>query len=171
MPDRFISAVRRHRKRWPWIAGALVLLIAGGAAAIYFAFVQKQSNYNNPNAAFQTQPVVPPKKKPKRPKAETFKWPIYGYTRDRTRFLDAGIHPPFRVIWRFTRGKGLVEFQPILVNGVLYFVRNEGQAYAVRAKNGKMLWQRKVSQLAASSPAWRTAASPPPRSSPARSPL
>jgi outer membrane protein assembly factor BamB len=154
MSDRFISSVKRHRKRWPWIAAGIALLLAGGAVAVYFAFVQKQSNYNNPNAAFQTQPSTPPKKKKARPKPETFKWPIYGYTRQRTRFLDANLHPPFRILWRFTKGKGLVEFQPILVNGVLYFVRNEGQAYAVRAKNGKMLWRRKVSSLAASSPAW-----------------
>jgi outer membrane protein assembly factor BamB len=154
MPDRFISSVKRHRRRWPWIAAALVLLVAGGAVAAYFAFFQKQSDFNNPNAAFETQPTAPPKKKKAKPKAETFKWPIYGYTRQRTRFLDATIHPPFKRIWRFTRGKGLVEFQPILINGILYFVRNEGQAYAVRAKNGNTLWQRKVSQLAASSPAW-----------------
>jgi hypothetical protein len=39
MPDKFISEVRRHRRRWPWIAGALVLLLAGGAIAGYFAFI------------------------------------------------------------------------------------------------------------------------------------
>jgi outer membrane protein assembly factor BamB len=153
MPERFISSVKRHRRRWPWIAAAAALLLAGAAVGAYFAFFQKQSDFNNPNAAFQTQPTVPVKKKPK-PKPETFKWPQYGYQRDRTRFLDSNLHPPFKRIWRFRKGKGLVEFQPILVNGVLYFVRNEGQAYAVRAKNGKMVWRRKVSQLAASSPAW-----------------
>src|SRR3954471_23283665 len=153
MPDRFISSVRRHRRRWPWIAAGAVLVLAGAAIAAYFAFVKKQGDYNNPSAAFDTQPAAPPKKKPK-PKPETFKWPQYGYQRDRTRFLDTNIHPPFKRIWRFTRGKGLLEFQPILINGILYFVRNEGQAYAVKAKNGNTLWQRKVSQLAASSPAW-----------------
>jgi outer membrane protein assembly factor BamB len=153
MPDRFISSVKRNRRRWPWIAAGAVLVLAGAAIAAYFAFVKKQGDYNNPTAAFDTQPTAPPKKKPK-PKPETFKWPIYGYTRDRARYLDANIHPPYKILWRFRKGKGLVEFQPILVNGVLYFVRNEGQAYAVRAKNGKMLWQRKVGQLAASSPAW-----------------
>src|SRR3954449_7650120 len=153
MPDRFISSVKRNRRRWPWIAAGAVLVLAGAAIAAYFAFVKKQGDYNNPTAAFDTQPTAPPKKKPK-PKPETFKWPIYGYTRDRARYLDANIPPPYKILWRFRKGKGLVEFQPILVNGVLYFVRNEGQAYAVRAKNGKMLWQRKVGQLAASSPAW-----------------
>jgi outer membrane protein assembly factor BamB len=154
MADRFISSVKRNRRRWPWIAAAVVLVLAGAAVGAYFAFFKKQGDYNNPNAAFETTPVVPPPKQPRKPKPETFKWPQYGYQRDRTRFLDANIHPPFKILWRFKKGKGLVEFQPILVNGVLYFVRNEGMAYAVRAKNGKKLWQRKVSSLAASSPAW-----------------
>src|SRR3954464_15251123 len=119
MPDQFISSVRRRRPRWPFIAGAAALLVAGVAIAVYFAFIKKQDNYTNPNAAFDTQPTTPAKKKKPRPKPGTFKWPIYGYTRDRTRFLDANIHPPFRAVWKFTRGTGLVEFQPILVNGVL----------------------------------------------------
>src|SRR4051794_37463766 len=128
MSDRFISSVKRHRRRWPWIAAAVVLLLGGGAVAGYFAFIKKPDDFNNPSAAFDTQPTAPPKKKKPKPKPETFKWPIYGYTRDRTRFLDSNIHPPYRILWRFRKGKGLVEFQPILVNGVLYFVRNEGQA-------------------------------------------
>src|SRR3954449_8146159 len=101
MPDKFISSVKRHRRRWPWIAAALVLLLAGGAIAGYFAFIKKQDDYTNPNAAFDTQPTKPPPKK--KPKPETFKWPIYGYTGDRTRFLDANIHPPFRTLWKFTK--------------------------------------------------------------------
>jgi outer membrane protein assembly factor BamB len=152
MPDRFISAVRRHRRRWPLIAGLLVVLIAAGGAGAYFLFFQKQGNYLNPHAAFETQPAKPPPKK--KPTPETFKWPIYGYTPDRARFLDANIRPPFGLLWRFSKGSGLIEFQPVLANGVLYFVRNGGIAYAVDAKTGKLRWQRQVASLAASSPAW-----------------
>jgi outer membrane protein assembly factor BamB len=152
MPDRFISMVRRHRRRWPFIAAGLVLLLAGGAVGAYFLFFQKQSDYTNPNAAFETQPKAPPPKK--RPKPETFKWPIYGFTPDRARFLDANLKPPFHLKWRFSKGSGLVEFQPVLANGMLYFVRNGGQAYAVNAKTGKQRWQRDVATLNASSPAW-----------------
>ncbi|MEA2410607.1 MAG: hypothetical protein QOC77_1168 [Thermoleophilaceae bacterium] len=150
MPDKFISEVRRHRRRWPWIAGALVLLLAGGAIAGYFAFIKKQDNVNNPNAEIDTTA----KPKPPKQKPETFKWPIYGFTPDRARFLDAKLKPPFRQIWKFTKGTGLIEFQPILVNRVLYFVRNEGQTYAVDAKTGKQKWERKIASLNASSPAW-----------------
>src|SRR3954464_5107212 len=132
MSDRFISSVRRRRPRWPFIAAGLVLLVGAGAAGAYFLFFEKPGKLSDPNAEFVTTPTAPPPKK--KPKPETFKWPIYGYTPDRTRFLESKIKPPFHVKWRFRKGKGLVEFQPILANGLLYFVRNEGQAYAVNAK-------------------------------------
>ena len=153
MSDRFISSVRRRRRRWPFVVAALVLLIGAGAAGAYFLFFQKEGNFSDPNAEFESTPPGPPPKK-KRPKPETFKWPIYGFTPNRTRFLDANIKPPFRVKWRFRKGKGLVEFQPVLANRKLYFVRNEGQAYAIDAKNGKLRWMRDIANLNASSPAW-----------------
>ncbi len=90
----------------------------------------------------------------RRPKPETFKWPIYGYSARRDRFLDANISPPFKVEWRFAKGHGLIEFQPVLANRVLYYVNNGGNAFAVDAKTGKMKWRQKVASLNASSPAW-----------------
>lgn len=150
------SSIRRHPGRWALIALGLVLLLAGGAVAGYFAFVKKQDDYVNPTAGFETQPKAPPAKKRKpRPKPETFKWPIYGFTPDRARFLaDVKLRPPYKPIWGFRKSKGLIEFQPVLANGVLYFVNNGGIAWAVNAKNGKPRWHRDIATLNASSPAW-----------------
>lgn len=147
----FVSNARRRRRRWPLLAGGLLLLGAGVAVAAYLLLFQKAGNFSNPKAEFQAQPAPPrpPKRKP-----ETFKWPIYGYTPERTRFLDAKLKPPFRKLWRFARGSGLIEFQPVLANGTLYYVNNGGTAFAVNAKTGKRRWQRKVASLNASSPAW-----------------
>jgi outer membrane protein assembly factor BamB len=150
MPDMFVSNARRRRRRWPWIAGALVLLLAAGGVFVYFQFIKKPDNTYDPNAAYDTTVTpAPPKQKP-----ETFKWPIYGFTQDRSRFLDANIKPPFRKLWRFSKGHGLIEFQPVLANRVLYYVNNSGMAFAVDAKNGKSRWKRRVAKLNASSPAW-----------------
>src|SRR3954454_15299792 len=134
MPSKFISSVRRRRRRWPFVLAALALLGAGAAAAVYLIFFQKESNFVDPNAEFQDQEAPPPKKKPK---PETFKWPIYGYNQGRTRHLDVDLPQPARKIWTFPGGRGLIEFQPILANGVLYYVNNEGTAFAVDAKTGK----------------------------------
>src|SRR4051794_34872928 len=151
MPDMFVSNARRKRRRWPYYAGGLAVLLAAAGIFVYFQFVKKQDDFSDPNAAFENGPKPPVKKKPK---PETFKWPIYGYTPDRARFLDANIKPPFRKLWRFTKGHGLIEFQPVLANRVLYYVNNGGVAFAVDAKNGKTRWKRKVASLNASSPAW-----------------
>lgn len=154
MPDVF-SSMRKRPRRWGLIGLFLALLLAGGALGGYFAFIKKQDNYVNPKAAFETQPKVAPAKAKPRPKPETFKWPIYGYTPDRARFLaDVKLRPPFRALWFFRKSKGLIEFQPILANGVLYFVNNGGTAWAVNAKTGKSYWRRDIATLNASSPAW-----------------
>ena len=150
-PSRFISsASRRRRRRWPFVLAALVLIGAGCAAGAYFLFFQKAGNFTNPHAEFDSQaPSV------HKPKPETFKWPIYGYTPDRTRFLDAHLRPPFKTLWVFRKGgHGLIEFQPVLANGVLFYVNNGGTAFAVKAKTGKKRWSRRVGHLNASSPAW-----------------
>jgi outer membrane protein assembly factor BamB len=150
MPDMFVSSTRRRRRRWPLILGGLIVLAAAGGVAAYLIFLQKQSNFSDPHAKFDTTQ----KPAPKKPKPETFKWPIYGFTPDRARFLDANLRPPARKLWTFSKGHGLIEFQPVLANGVLFFVNNGGTAYAVNAKTGKKRWKRKVATLNASSPAW-----------------
>ena len=146
----FVSNARRRRRRWPFIAGAVALLLAGAGVFVYFNYVKKPDITYDPNAAFE-DPQPPAKKKPK---PETFKWPIYGFTPERSRFLDADIRPPFKKQWKFSKGHGLIEFQPVLANRVLYYVNNGGTAYAVDAKTGKQKWNRRVASLNACSPAW-----------------
>src|SRR4051794_39185461 len=134
-----------RRRRWPYVLAGLALLGAGAAVAVYLIFFQKEGDYSNPKAAFEATPQGPPAKK--KPKPETFKWPIYGYTPDRARYLDAKLNPPLKRHWIFHGSDTLVEFQPVLANGVLYYVNNSGVAYAVNAKTGKKRWRRKVASL------------------------
>src|SRR3954453_8664433 len=151
-PSKFISSARRRRPRWPVAILGIVLVGAAVAAAVYLISFQKKGDFPYPNAQFQSQPVAPPP--PPKKKAETFKWPIYGYTPQRTRALPITMGRPARKLWVFKRGSGLIEFQPVLANGFLYYVNNGGQAFAVNAKTGKRRWSRKVGSLVASSPAW-----------------
>src|SRR3954465_7568740 len=76
MPDKFISEVRRRRRRWPWIAGAVALLLIAGGIIGYFIFIKKQDNFNDPNAEIDTTAAP----KPKKQKPETFKGPTSGFT-------------------------------------------------------------------------------------------
>ena len=151
MPSTFISNARRRRRRWPFVLAGLLVLGAAAAAGAYLLFFQKEDDFSNPNAEFEEGTGPGAKKR----RGETFKWPIYGYTPDRTRFMgDAKLRPPFKRQWIFNRSKQLIEFQPVLANGVLYWVNNAGTAFAVNAKTGKRRWRRDIAALNASSPAW-----------------
>jgi outer membrane protein assembly factor BamB len=149
MPSVFLESSRPGRRRLPLYALIAVLVLAGGAAAAYFGLVKKQGNVSHPNVEF-TRPTTVPKATIV---PETFKWPFYGYTADRNRYLDVNIQPPFKRIWEYRSGS-LIEFQPIIVNGVLYVVPNNGKAAALDAKTGKRHWRVSTGSLNASSPAW-----------------
>ena len=46
------------------------------------------------------------------------------------------MEPPFKVKWRFN-GRKLLEYSPILVDGSLYVVNNNGEAFSVKTRNGQ----------------------------------
>ena len=137
-------------RRWlAWIGGLLVLS-AGIAAGVYLAFIKAPGDVSNPDVEF-TQPA---ETTPAPKKRDTgFDWPLYGLDLGRTRYLpDVKLRPPFRRVW--TRpGSHLIEFQPVLVSGRLYYLKNNGELYSVTAETGRVRWRERIGGLAASSPA------------------
>jgi outer membrane protein assembly factor BamB len=126
------------------VGGAIVVF---GAGVLAYELVKRPGDVHNPNATFVQQ-------KPAKAKAKTVNWPMFGLNPARTRYLPAkGVKPPFRKLWRFTE-KPLLEFPPVYVGGKLYFVDNNGTARALDADTGKILWERSVGRLNASSPAY-----------------
>jgi outer membrane protein assembly factor BamB len=79
-------------------------------------------------------------------------WPIYGANPARTQ-VHSGIkiHPPFRVVWRRDLG-GLLEFPPVVWEGVAYVNNMRGVLRALSMRNGRILWRKRVGGLMASSP-------------------
>ena len=139
----------RRRRRWPLYLLAALLLAAGGAYGVYRAFFEKPGDVSNPDVEFTTPAEAP---KPKR-KRRQFEWPVYGFTPDRTRYLETKLDPPFKKVWRRRLGH-LIEFQPVLANGMLYVVPNNGKATAIDARTGRVRWTTRVGTLNASSPAY-----------------
>ena len=137
---------REHR----WATVALIVASAvaiAGIAGIAYDSLKRPADIHNPNAIFTPQ-------KPPKPQRKTVNWPIFGLNPARTRFLPAkGVKPPYRLIWHYT-GKPLLEFPPVYAAGRLYFIDNNGNAYALNANTGKVLWHRRVGRLNASSPAY-----------------
>src|SRR5436190_13150386 len=136
------------RRRVLVLGGGAVVLAGIVALAAYLAF-KRPADVSNPHAAFKGH-----KQKPKKGSD----WPLYGYDFERTRYLPAKhLDPPFRSsLWSFQAGK-LLEFQPIVVHGTIYFMDKDGEFYALDARKGRVDWKRKIGALNASSPAFADA--------------
>ncbi len=145
-PKRFW---RERRKLAIGLIAALALAVAG--AIVAYDLLKRPGDVHNQGAIERFEPQKP-KAVPKR--ARTVNWPTYGLDPGRTRYLPArGIAPPFRKLWRYTE-RPLLEFPPIYVGGTLYAVNNNATAFALDADTGKVLWERRIGRLNASSPAY-----------------
>ncbi len=130
---------------------AIVLLAAALACSVGLGYqlLKRPADVHNEAVPFKPEePKQPPKK------AKTVNWPIFGLNPARTRYLPAkGVKPPFKLIWHYTE-RPLLEFPPVYARGRLYAVNNNGTAFALDADTGKVLWERRIGRLNASSPAY-----------------
>jgi outer membrane protein assembly factor BamB len=139
-----------------WVAVAVgVLVLAVGIAAVV-VLTGKPGDVSHPNVEF-TAPqstTTTQAKQPTSPRQPGFKWPFYGYDRQRTRYLPLArpIHPPYRRPWNYRAG-ALLEFPPVLSARTLFLLKDDGMLVAIARKSGRVVWGRKLGYLAASSPA------------------
>ena len=80
------------------LAAVVVLAIAAVALAGYLYEKHRTGNIYHPHAVFVPQPT------PTLPKVkgqDHFAWPLYGYTKNHTRFFPASptMRPPYRTVW------------------------------------------------------------------------
>ena len=151
--------LRWMRRRWAYLAAA-VAVVGGGALAIYLTVGQRPGDVTNTDVPFTAPaPAPPPAPKPDKQLGQLGKinWPLYGYDPQRTRYLPAShakyVKPPYRQVW-VRAFHNLMEFQPVIWKGTMFFIKNNGTAYALRTRTGRLLWKRRIGSLAASSPAW-----------------
>jgi len=136
----------RERRRLAIALAAGVVAVAV-AVVVGYELLKRPPDVHNVDVAFKPE-------KPRKPKARTVNWPRFGYDLARTRYLPAkGVKPPYRLLWRYTN-RPLLEFPPVYAGGKLYAVNNNGMAFALDADTGKVLWQRVVGRLNASSPTY-----------------
>ena len=125
-------------------------MVAGAVVAAVVVVSNRTGNVSHPNVEFTaTTPA------PKPPSLDKFIWPVYGYDKQRTRYLPASpqLHPPFQQRW-VVGSTVLTEFPPVIAHASLYWLKNNGALYAISKESGKPRWKRKVGLLAASSPAY-----------------
>jgi outer membrane protein assembly factor BamB len=140
-----------NRRRLALAVAALVILLAGVALGVYRYERNRTGSVYHPHALFipQPTPTAPPKQPPDR-----FTWPIYGYTKEHTRFFPApeSVRPPFRQLWE-RNSHELLEFPPVIYGGRLFQLGDNGVLSAIDKHTGHLIWKRKFGQLSASSPA------------------
>jgi outer membrane protein assembly factor BamB len=144
---RLVAAIRAHPARSALIATAVILLAAVGVIAAYRA-LRRPPDVHNESAIFKPKETKP------RVKVKKVNWPLYGYDWRRTRYLPArGIKPPFKTLWKYGGGP-LLEFAPIYAEGKIFGLDNSGNAFAIDADTGRVVWKRRVAQLNASAPSY-----------------
>jgi outer membrane protein assembly factor BamB len=138
------------------IAAAVVLVIAGGAAA--FVLLHAPGNVSHPNVQFTTPTTSTAAARRNRGRTrrtvDNFQWPWYGLDGGRTRFLSAPakLVPPFHVGWRFVDG-ALLEFPPVIYHQTMFVLDDACSARAINVNTGHVLWHRVIGTLCAASPA------------------
>jgi outer membrane protein assembly factor BamB len=85
---------------------------------------------------------------------DDFVWPIYGYTPDHTRTFQpsGGLNGPFKRVW-YRRASGLLEFPPVIADGMLIQLADNGRIVALNKDNARLRWRRQLGSLSASTPA------------------
>jgi outer membrane protein assembly factor BamB len=139
-------------KRFLIAAGAAALVIAGVAIAAYSYYHGRTGSVFHPHARFVPEALPPPVKAPT--PVSHFKWPLYGYTPDHTRYFPApaNLRPPLTEVWRH-HGDALLEFPPVIHDQHIFQLADNGLLQSINKYNGHTTWQRSLGSLSASTPA------------------
>jgi outer membrane protein assembly factor BamB len=143
----------RSRRRiviWVGLAAAVLLTAGAGAYALLSG-----GDVSDPNVEFRAEPTETPAPTAAPKRGDDFVWPLYGYSRQRRHYLPAAasLRPPFRRAWSWG-AHSLLEFTPVIGEGKLFVIKNNGGVYAIAKRDGKVRWRRDMGQLAASAPAY-----------------
>lgn len=134
-----------HRPVVLVVAFAVVVAAVGGTAL--YLERQPPEDVSNSDAEFVEGDT-------QKPILGIANWPTYGQNNARTRYLPTeDVAPPLKIKWRFN-GRKLLEYSPILLAGTIYGVNNNGQAFAVKTRRGKIRYRKEIASRNASAPAF-----------------
>jgi len=142
------KARHRHRRTFTALA-ALVVLAAAVALGGYLYEHHRTGSIYHPHARFVPQPTPTlPTRGPSR-----FAWPLYGYSKDHTRFFPAppSVFPPFTGLW-VRNSRALLEFPPVIYGNRIFQLGDNAVLNVFEKRTGRVLWSRRLGRLAAASP-------------------
>ncbi len=73
---------------------------------------------------------------PATPATDEVQWPLFGRVEQRTHYIADAPDPPFHMLWEFF-AKQLIEFPPVVEDGLLLVINKTGDLFIVDAKTGK----------------------------------
>jgi outer membrane protein assembly factor BamB len=126
-----------------------LVALAALAVAGYAYERHRTGSIYHPDARFVPEPA------PALPRGPTrFAWPLYGYRPEHTRFFPARpqVRPPFQVRWMHNQAT-LLEFPPVLDEGRIFQLGDNGIIRAIDKHTGRLIWGRHLGRLSASTPA------------------
>lgn len=156
-------AVAGARRRWllrgaiavllvAWISATTIAFMAVRAAPESSALDTRLEGVDEPDAALQPTTADTNADAAAHVADEQPCWPVYGRSARRTSDaadLDHG--PPVRRTW--ARRIGIMEFPPSYCDGVLYVNNQQGDTFAIRARNRSIIWRRTTARVYDSTPA------------------
>ncbi|HEX3433479.1 MAG TPA: PQQ-binding-like beta-propeller repeat protein [Solirubrobacteraceae bacterium] len=148
MSDRLKRLLPRSKRARLIVAGAIALLVGVGLAAYFYERDRTGSIYH-PHARFVPEPTPAPA-----PAEVETSWPLYGYTKNHTRFFPAPatLHAPFKQVW-VNNAHTLLEFPPVIGGDHIFQLGDDGVIRALNKRTGHSFWRRSLGHLSASSPA------------------
>jgi outer membrane protein assembly factor BamB len=149
MKDRLRRLIPRSKRARLGAAGGVVVLLGAIALGGYLYAKSRTGNIYHPQARFipEAAPKLPPK-------VDDFSWPLYGYTKEHTRFFPApaSLHPPFKRVW-VNNAHTLLEFPPVIGGERIFQLGDNGVIRATSKVTGHTIWTRSLGLLSASTPA------------------
>jgi outer membrane protein assembly factor BamB len=145
----------RGRRRLILLTAAFVVVIAG--AAVAYKLTRPPGDVSHPGVQFidpTPEATATPTPGGKKRRADDFRWPMYGYSPDHRRAYTPPqpLEGPFKRIW-YRPATALLEFPPVVADGKLIQLADDGRIIALNKATGKAIWRRRIGSLSASTPA------------------
>jgi len=150
MKDGMRRLIPRSKRARLGVAGALVVVLAAVALGGYLYEHDRTGSIYHPHARFvpEATPTLP------KQKVDDFSWPLYGYSKEHTRFFPAplSLHAPFKRVW-VNNANTLLEFPPTIGGNRIFQLGDDGVLRALDKRTGHTIWTRSLGHLSASTPA------------------